>query len=140
MQCVRGNNDSSPPLTPIQSSVSMGSLNEYFSKRFNRKSFMRRSFEIFRKNVVRRSSSFLPRKNSKARKIWKRSGLNVIDLNNNRNGFDNSQISVQTIDQHSSANTYCNGDGDILVISTDSVILSSNKPNASRKQFYTNKR
>lgn len=136
MQCIRGNNNRSPPLSPTQSTLSLDSLdslNKYLSKRINRKSLVRRSFEIVRKNFVRHSQYLLTQNSTKVRKLVKRSGLNQNDLNNNRPSYDNSS---QTIDQHFS-NTY-GGDGDVFVISTDSDILTSNTN--SRKHFRSNVR
>lgn len=127
MQCVRGSR--SPPLSPMQSSLSMDSLNKYFTRRTNRKSIVRRSFEIVRKNVVRHGQYLLPQKKTKAKK-WKGSRLNI---DSNRLSYDSS-FSTQTMD---SANTYCVG-GDDFVISADSDILTAN-PN-SRMQFYSNGR
>lgn len=114
MQCIRGNDDDSPPLSPMRSSVSMNSLNKYLSKRINRKSLVRRSFEIVRKNFVRHSQYLLPQNSGKGRKIVKKSGLSQNERNNNR-----------STDQYFS-DTYCGGGGDIFVISTDSDILTSN--------------
>lgn len=131
MQCFRGNNDHSPPLSPMQSSVSMDSLNKYFPKRINRKSIVRRSFEIVRKNVVRHSQHLLPQKKFKARKL----NGNTLNIDNNRPSCD-SLFLAQRTDQHA-ANTYCGG-GDDFVISDDSAILTANSNN--RKQFYSNAR
>lgn len=134
MQCIRGNNNRSPSIT---TSLSLDSLNEYFSKRINRKSLMRRSFEFVRKNIVRSSKYLLPKNSFKARKVLTGSGVSNNDLNNNRFSYNDSQILSQTTDQHL-RNTYCDGGGDVFEISTDSDILMSNTN--SRKQFLSNTR
>lgn len=133
MQCIRGKQNHSPPLTPIQSSVSLNSyeFNEYISKRINRKSLMRRSFEFVRKNFVRQSQYVLPKHRFKVRNVSKRHRVSNSDLNNNESNSSNSQILAQT------TNTYGNG-GDVFVISTDSDILTSNTN--SQKQFHSNVR
>lgn len=133
MQCIRGSNDCSPPLTPMRSSLSMESLNKYLSKRINRKSIVRRSFEIVRKKFVRHSQYLLPQNGTKVRKVMKRSELSQNDLITNRPSYDNNS---QTTDQHF-FNTYCGG-GDVFVISTDSDILTSKINN--HKQFRSNVR
>lgn len=132
MQCIRGN-DHSPPVSPMRSSISMDSLNKYLSRRIHRKSLVRRSFEIVRKNFVRHSQYLLPQNRTKVREIVKKSGSSQNERNNHRPSYDDN---FQTTDQHFS-NTYC-GDGDIFVISTDSDILTSNTNN--RKQFRSNVR
>lgn len=127
MQCFRGNNNRSPPLTPLRSrSLSIDSLNKYFANTINRKSFVRRSFEIVRKNVLRQSQYLLRQNGIKVRKAFKRSELRQNDPNNNR----------------PFSNTYCDdgsggGEG-VFVISTDDDILT---PNAySHEQFGSNVR
>ena len=136
MQCIRGNNNRSPPLSPIRTSLSMDSLNKYFSKRTNRKSLVRRSFEIIRKNVVRHKQYLLPQNSTIARKAKKKNGLIQNDQNNNQPSCCNSEALAQNTDQHFS-NTYGVG-GDVFVISTDSDILTSNTN--SRQQFRSNVR
>lgn len=119
MQCIRSNENPSPALTPIQSTVSLDSLNEYLTKRLNRKSLMRRSFEFVRKSFVRQSQYLFPKHGTKVRNLSQKREISNNDLNNNGSSSNNSQILAQT------TNTYCNG-GEIFVISADSDILASN--------------
>lgn len=126
MQCFRGNNNRSPPLTPLRSrSLSIDSLNKYFANTINRKSFVRRSFEIVRKNVLRQSQYLLRQNGIKVRKAFKRSELRQNDPNNNRSSYDDSQLTNRQF-----SNTYCDdgsggGEG-VFVISTDDNILTPN--------------
>lgn len=138
MQCFRSNNNRSPPepqsLSMRSVSLSNDSLNKYFSKSINRKSFVRRSFEIVRKNVLRQSQYVLRRNSVKVRKLFKRSE----DPNNNRSSYDDSRFT----NQHYS-NTHCTDDdggggGDSFVTSTDADILTSNAN--SRGQYCSNVR
>lgn len=137
MQCFRGNNNRSPPLSPsIRSrSLSIDSLNKYLSNTINRKSFVRRSLQIVRKNVLRQSQYLLRQNSMKVRKVFKRSELSQNDPNNNRSSHNDSP----TQNQHFS-NTYCDDDGggDVFIMSTDADILTSNTN--SREQIASNVR
>lgn len=135
MQCIRGNNNHSPPLTPIES-ASMDSLNRYLANRLNRKSFVRRSFEFVRKNFVRQSQYLSPRNSYRTRGVTKRNEVNINDLNNNGSSYNNSPILPPITDQHSTY-THCSGE-DVFVISADSDILPSNK--TRKKQLFANLR
>lgn len=141
MQCFRSTNNRSPSQSHSPSirsrSLSIDSLNKYLSNTINRKSFVRRSFEIVRKNVLRQSQHLLRRNSVKVRKLFKRSEQNHNDPNNNRSSFDDSRF----VNQHFS-NTYCTDDGGgggvSFVTSTDADILTSNAN--SRVQFCSNVR
>lgn len=140
MQCFRSTSNRSPPLSLRSRSLSIDSLNKYLSNTINRKSFVRRSFEIVRKNVLRQSQYLLRRNSVKVRKLFERSEFRHSDPNNNRSSYDDSEF----INQYFS-NTHCNGDdggsgsgGGIFVTSTDTDILTSNAN--SRGQFCSNLR
>lgn len=134
MQCIRGNDNGSPPLTPTASIMSMDSVNKYITYRLNRKSFMRRSFEFVRKNFVRQSQYLLPKNSVKGkRNVSKTNEGSINDLNNNGSNYNNSRISAP-MPNHHSTNTYCTGGGggDIFELSTDSDILNTNTKRKKR--------
>lgn len=121
MQCIRVKRGDSPASTPP--SLSMESLDNYFERSLNRKSFLRRSFDLVRKNVVRHSHN-LSRKVSKTGTTSQRSSLSIDDQNNNKRHSSASVTSLRV-----PANTY-GGGRDSLVISTDCVI----SPSKSKKR------
>lgn len=116
MQCIRASRGHSPSTT---SSLSIESSNEYFNQTLRRKSFLRRSFNLVRRNVARHSLN-LSRKNSKTRKIPSTNSSSIGDQNNNLNSRD----STTSVDD--TTTTYGRGS---LSISTVCDILVSNKKN-----------
>lgn len=130
MQCFRTINNRSPPQSQSPSpsirlkSLSIDSLNKYYSNTINRKSFVRRSFEIVRKNVLRQSHHLLRRNSVKVRKLFKRNEQNHNDPNNNRSSYDESQFRNQRFSNtHSSDGD--DGGGGVFVTSTDADILTA---------------
>lgn len=121
MQCIRANRRQS---SASSTSLSMESINIYFQRNSNRKSFIRRSFELVQKSVVRRSVN-LSRRNSKSEKTIKESD----DHNNNRHS--QGTVPLTSIPGEGHKNTY-DGD-DILTFSTNSVIIKSNTKKLKRQ-------
>lgn len=118
MQCIRSNRGHSPSIT---SSSSIEPSNKYFNRTKRRQSFLRRSFNLVRRNVVRHSLN-LSRTNSKTRK----SSSSIDDQNNNFN----SRASMTSVDD--TATTYDRGS---LAISTVCDILVSNKRSNQHQQI-----
>lgn len=125
MQCIsakRGQSSSA-------SSLSEETLNKYFARKSNRKSFLRRSFDVVRKSVVRRSE-YLSRRSFKADP--NENHFDIDDHNNNANMLSKESLFINAIANEE--NTY---DGEnILIFSTNCDIAESNE----KKQQYPNKR
>lgn len=123
MQCIRTKRRHSPASSTSLSAESLNKVDKYFKRGLHRKSFLRRSFDLVRKNVIRRSVNLLWN-DSKSERNWFDNG----DHNNNKNGanteFDASkQLQI----------TY--GEGDALSFSTD-----CDMPDARDKQRRSNER
>lgn len=101
MQCFRANRGQS---SASSKTLSIESLNSFLGRHSNRKSFIRRSFDLVRKSVVGRNVNVSRRSLNMEKSLDQHFG----DHNNNL---------------HSSANTY---DGDISIFSTDCDIVKSN--------------
>lgn len=112
MQCIRIKRGHSSASS--SSSLSVESINKYFERNSSRKSFLRRSFDLVRKNVVRRSEHS-SHKGSKTEKNVGGSWFDGGDQNNNRNS--QSTVFSTSTEEY----TY---DGDILSFSTDCDILT----------------
>lgn len=85
------------------SEESFNTIKQFIERSANRKSFLRRSFDRVRKNVLRRSE-YLTWNGSKSEKNW------IGDQNNNKNGINSESNATKPF-------TY--GEGDALSISTD---------------------
>lgn len=108
MQCLRINRDDTPVPTP--SSLSLESLDKYFERTLNRRSFLRRSFDLVRKNVIRHSQH-LSRKTSRTGHTLGGRSFSDDDKNNNHH-----PSSIRS--RKYSGGTYGVG-GDAFAISTD---------------------
>lgn len=133
MQCIRGNREHSPDsYTPTlrSSSVSMESLIKYLEQSVNRKSFLRRSFDVVRKSFVRSNRSF-SRKGSKTVKKRSQSVHHP-----HRNDSNNNRHSAPTIFTTSTPNkcpNHTHGE-DILIFSTDCDISASIRRNQPKRR------
>lgn len=138
MQCFRSAKNRSPSHTSSlrSRSLSINSLNKYLSNTMDRKSFLRRSFEIVRKNVLRQSQHLLRRNSAKARKLFHRSDHN--DPNNNRSSYDDTQFINQHFPNTHRSDDDDGGGGGGFVTSTDADILATNAKN--RRQYRSNVR
>lgn len=103
------NRDDTPVPTP--SSLSLESLNKYFERTLNRRSFFRRSFDVVRKNVIRHSQN-LSRKSRTGGHTLRGRSFSDDDKNNNKHRPN----SIRS--RNYSDGTYGDG-GDAFVISTD---------------------
>lgn len=121
MQCIRTKHRHSSASSSSLSVESINNFNNYFNRNSRRKSFLRRSFDLVRMNIVRRSENFA-RIGSKSEKNTEENVLRDGDRNNNRN----SRITVFS----TSADEYTY-DGDVLTFSTNCDILT---PKLSQKQ------
>lgn len=102
MQCIRTKRRRSSGTSSL-SEESFNTMKQFFERSNNQKSFLRRSFDRVRKNVIRRSV-YLTWNGSKTEKIW---GDND-DHNNNKNSTESN-----------AAKPFTYGEGDALSISTD---------------------
>lgn len=127
MQCIRANrrHSSASSSTTTTSSNSTESLIKYLEQSLNRKSFLRRSFDLVRKSFVRQSfvRSFSPRGSKKEKFRRQTEGcLSNNDQNNNRH-------SAPTLFTTSISDTFKNRTyvGNVLSFSTDCDIFTSNR-------------
>lgn len=125
MQCIRANRRQSSASSSMTStsSHSTESLIKYLEQSLNRKSFLRRSFDLVRRSFVRQSRSFSP-KGSKTEKFRRQTEgcLSNNDQNNNRH-------SAPTLFTTSTSDTFKNRTyvGNVLSFSTDCDIFTSNR-------------
>lgn len=134
MQCIRGNRkQSSASSSTTSTTQSMDSLIKYLEHSLNRKSFLRRSFDLVRRSFVRPHRHF-PRNGLKNEK-WRRTNEgNRYDPNNN------SRHSAPILFSTSAPDTYQNHtyDVDVLSLSTNCDIFTSKriKPNKKDRWVY----
>lgn len=105
MHCIRSPRENASSTRAL----SIDSLNKYFQKTINRRSFLRRSYDIVRKNVARRGHIATDRRRFKSEKTL--------------HGGGDSSLSIVEYYR----NTYGGSDDDVLVISTDSDIVKLNQ-------------
>lgn len=129
MQCIRGSRkQSSDSSSTTSTSQSMDSLIKYLEQSLNRKSFLRRSFDLVRKSFVRPYRHF-PRNGLKNEK-WRRTNEgNRYDPNNN------SRHSAPILFSTSARDTYQNHtyDVDVLSLSTNCDIFTSKRIKPNKK-------
>lgn len=129
MQCIRGNRkQSSASSSTTSTTQSMDSLIKYLEHSLNRKSFLRRSFDLVRRSFVRPHRHF-PRNGLKNEK-WRRTNEgNRYDPNNN------SRHSAPILFSTSAPDTYQNHtyDVDVLSLSTNCDIFTSKRIKPNKK-------